>query len=69
MTIITEPGNYCHSIHAVVFAAHPEKGSTVADVVVAANCKPIGQRIRNLVASVLGDEWEVFDWHTADGEL
>lgn len=71
MTILTEPEAKTakHTIRAVAFVSHPDKGSTAADIVVANNGHPVGQRIRNLVASTLGDDWTVFDWHTAEGEF
>ncbi|MBL1176857.1 hypothetical protein [Pantanalinema sp. GBBB05] len=69
MTILTEPGNHKHTVRAVAFAAHPALGNTVADVVLNNNGTPLGQRIRNLVASVLGEEWTVMDWYPAEGEF
>lgn len=69
MTILTEPGNHKHTIRAVVFAAHPTKGNTVADVALNNNGTPLGQRIRVLFASALGDGWTVFDWYPAEGEF
>lgn len=69
MTISTEPGNHKHTIRAIAFAAHPEKGNTVADVVLNNNGTPLGQRIHGLIAAVLGDDWIVMDWYPAEGEF
>lgn len=69
MTILTEPGEFKHTIRAIAFAAHPSRGNIVADVVLGDNCSPLGDRIRNLVASKLGNDWTVLDWYPAQGEF